>query len=143
MQKKENQLQKIISPIVPEFKLKDILQIIIGAVILAIPVGFTEETWILGRELPLINVLFFFFISLLFIAMFSYYNYHRHHRLKEHFSTFASRVLVTYFFSFLVVATLLTLINKAQWHLEFLIALKRTIIVTFPSSMSAVIADTL
>ncbi|MCK4429723.1 MAG: hypothetical protein KAW19_00325, partial [Candidatus Aminicenantes bacterium] len=38
-------LHKIISPLMVEFHPKDVLQVIIGAAILAVPVGFTEETW--------------------------------------------------------------------------------------------------
>ena len=43
---------------------KDILQIIAGASILAVPVGFTEETWMLGEILPKLNILLIFLLSL-------------------------------------------------------------------------------
>ena len=53
----------------PEFHLKDLLQVIIGASILAIPVGFTEETWRLGENLPMINIIGLLLLSLLFVTL--------------------------------------------------------------------------
>jgi len=139
--KRENLLQEIVQPVIPKFKLKDILQVIIGATILAIPVGFTEETWRLGETLPTLNVSIIVLISLAFISMFTYYHYHNHSR--GYWGEFTKRVLSTYVLSFLVVATLLTLIQKAPWSVEPLVAFNRAVLVTLPSSMSAVIADTL
>jgi len=133
-------LQKIIKPFMVEFYPRDVVQVIIGAVLLAIPVGFTEETWNLGETLPLANVIGFLILSLLFIAIFVYYNYYRTH-LKKHKYEFFKRVISTYIISFLVVAMLLTLIQRVPWTLDLTLALKRTIIVTFPASLSAAIAD--
>lgn len=126
-----------------EFLIKDVLQVVIGAGVLAIPVGFTEETWRLGEYLPLLNVFFFVLLSLTFISFFVYYNYHHKLKMKGHMDEFAKRVVFTYFFSFLVVAVLLTLIQKAPWQTDILLAFKRTALVTFPASMSAAVADTL
>ncbi|MBW2995671.1 DUF2391 family protein [Candidatus Woesearchaeota archaeon] len=125
----------------PEFHPKDLLQVMIGASILAIPVGFTEETWELGEILPLLNIILLMALSIFFISAFVYYNYHKHHRLEKHWTEFIKRVISTYVFSFLVVALLLTLIQKTPWMTDWLLAVKRIIIVTFPSSMSAVVAD--
>lgn len=126
-----------------EFHPKDLLQVIIGASILAIPVGFTEETWRLGDTLPFINILGIILLSLLFISAFVYYNYHRHHKFKKHAGEFLERVVSTYIFAFLVVAIILTLIERAPWFFDIVLALKRIAIVTFPASMSAAIADVL
>ncbi|MDZ7797967.1 MAG: hypothetical protein U5N56_13450 [Candidatus Marinimicrobia bacterium] len=51
-------LSYTLKPVMVEFRPRDLLQIIVGASILAVPVAFTEETWMLGGELPLKNVLF-------------------------------------------------------------------------------------
>jgi uncharacterized membrane protein len=133
-------LHKIISPIMVEFKLKDVLQIMIGAAILAVPVGFTEETWVLGEILPLKNILGFLILSLVFIATFVYYNYYRD-KMKKHKWEFIKRVLLTYSLSFFVVGVVLYLIKKAPWSINSTLAFKRTVIVTFPASMSAAVAD--
>ncbi|MBD3354678.1 DUF2391 family protein, partial [Candidatus Woesearchaeota archaeon] len=127
----------------PEFLIKDALQVIIGSSILAIPIGFTEETWELGGSLPILNILGLFLISMLFISSFTYYNYHKRHGLKKHFGEFVKRIFATYLVSFLVVSVLLLLIQRAPWTTDWLLALKRTVIVTFPSSMSGTIADTI
>ena len=131
-----------ISPLTISVKLKDILQIIVGASILAIPVGFTEETWHLAARLPFLNIFLFLLISILFISSFVYYNYYKGH-LKEHKWEFIKRTLVTYGFAFLVVALLLSLIQLAPWGTDAALAFKRVILVTFPASMSAAVADTI
>lgn len=133
-------LNKIISPLMVEFRIKDVLQVIIGASILAIPVGYTEETWYLGELLPLSNIMGFLFLSLLFIASFVYYNYYRN-KMKEHWDEFIKRVFLTYVLSFIIVAVLLTLIQKTPWTTNWILAFKRIVIVAFPSSMSGTIAD--
>lgn len=133
-------LHKIISPLMVEFHPKDVLQVIIGAAILAVPVGFTEETWNLGETLPLPNIVGLFLLSLLFISMFVYYNYYKG-KLKEHLGEFIKRVCSTYFISFMVVALLLTLIQRTPWNTDWIIAFKRVVIATFPASMSAAVAD--
>lgn len=144
MQKKKVNGNSVISTLVPhEFNLKDVLQVIIGAAILAIPVGFTEETWKLGVELPLWNVMGFLLLSLLFIGTFVFYNYHHKSHMDASWDEFAKRIAATYIFSFLVVAILLTLIQKAPWITDIALAFKRTILVTFPASMSAAVADTI
>ena len=134
-------LQRIISPLMVEFYFRDLIQIIVGASILAIPVAFTEETWRLGELLPLNKVLGVMLLSLLFIAAFVYYNFYRTEHLREHWDEFLKRVLSTYLISFLVVALILTLIEKAPWATDHLLAVKRIILVSFPASMSAAVAD--
>jgi uncharacterized membrane protein len=125
-----------------DFHPKDMLQVIVGAAILAIPVGLTQETWELGQELPFANVLGFLVLSFLFISAFTYYMYHSE-KIEFHWDIFFTRVAATYLFSFIVVALLLALIQKTPWATDWILALKRVIIVTFPSSMSAAVADTI
>ncbi|MBD3156005.1 MAG: DUF2391 family protein [Candidatus Aenigmarchaeota archaeon] len=135
-------IHRIISPLMIEFKLKDVLQVIIGATILAVPVAFTEEVWLLGETLPILNIGTFLFLSVLFIGTFDYYNFYRN-RIEKHWQEFVKRVFFTYIFSFIVVGIILYLIQKTPWNTDWLLAVKRIIIVTFPSSMSAAIADTI
>jgi len=144
-----NFLKSLVVPIAPEFKLKDALQVIIGASILAVPVGFTQETWDLGGKLgcttcglPMINVLGLLALTVIFLAMFTHFHYH-HHSPKHYTLIFLKRVFFTYLFSFIIVAVILALIQQAPWQTDWLLAFKRTIIVTFPSSMSGTIADTI
>lgn len=135
----------LISPILPKFEIQDVLQVIIGASILAIPVGFTEETWKLGEMLPLANIIGLITATLLFLTAFSYYHYHHRYKetIKQHWKELFKRVFATYIFSFIVVGMLMTLIQRAPWMTDLLLAFKRVAIITFPSSMSAAIADIL
>lgn len=127
---------------IPGFFLHDLVQVIIGATILAIPVGFTQEIWELSIELPFINMFGIFLVSIIFISIFTYYHYHNI-SVKKHWKIFIKRVFLTYVFSFITVLIVLILIDKALLYQNFIISLKRIVIVTFPASMSAAIADTI
>lgn len=133
-------INTIITPFMVELKPRDILQIIVGATILAIPVGLTEETWILAQELRMGNVLLLGFVSVLFISLFVYFNFYRFN-LKKHLSEYLKRTLATYLLSLLVVGLLLTIIEKCPWGVNNLLAIKRIIITAFPASMAATISD--
>ena len=135
-------IQTVMSPFMVELRLRDIMQIIVGASILAIPVGFTEEAWSLGEKLPLVNVMALSFLSLIFIVGFVYYNFYRF-TLKGHVSQYIKRVIVTYLLSLFVVGVLLTIIQVCPWGANNLLALKRIIIIAFPASMSATVSDAL
>ena len=137
---------ELVQPIKTEFENRDIFQVIIGASVLAVPVGFTEETWRLGETLPFLNIYMIMALTLIFISAFVYSHYHKG-RIKSnprhHFKHFSSRVFFTYIFSVAIVALLLSVIKVAPWTTDFALAFKRTIIVAFPCSMSAAIADLL
>ena len=135
--------QVFVTPLKVEFHPKDILQVIIGATILAIPVGLTEETWELGITLPLLNIFGFLVLSLLFISAFTYYNYYRH-KIHIHMDKFLKRTFSTYLLSFIVVALLMLMIlPNAVPESTILTMFKTTVIVAFPASMSGAIADML
>ena len=128
---------------IPTFTFKDVVEIFIGATILAVPIAFTEETWLLGTDLPLLNIILILCLALFFISTFVYYSHHRHHKISKHYTEFFSRVISTYFFSFLLVTIILSLIQRAPWLTLPVVAFKRTVIITLPASMSAAIADVL
>ncbi len=131
-----------ITPLMVELKPRDIMQIVVGASILAIPVGFTEETWDLGKRLPFQNVLALTLISLFFIAAFVYFNFYRF-VLKNHISEYIKRVLAIYTISLVIVGALLTIIQVCPWGIDNALALKRIIIVAFPASMGAAVSDSI
>lgn len=137
---------KIISyalkPIMLEFKPRDIMQVIVGSAILAIPVSLTEEAWSLGEMLPLVNISLIAFLSLIFIGVFVYFNFYKV-TLKGYVLEFIKRVIGTYLISLLVVALILTLLQKCPWGVENVIAIKRIVIVAFPAAMSGTLSDTI
>lgn len=133
-------LHYVTKPMMVELKPRDIMQIIIGSTILALPVAYTEEAWNLGADLPVFNVCLLSLISLIFVALFVYFNFYRF-TLKEHLFNYFKRVIATYVISIIVVAVLLTIIQRCPWETDFALALKRVIVVAFPASMSATISD--
>jgi uncharacterized membrane protein len=118
------------------------MQVIVGASILAVPVAFTEETWTLGSQLPLRNVVGLSAVSMLFIALFVYFNFYRFN-FKGHVFEYCKRVVAIYLVSLIVVGLILTIIRKCPWGSDNLLAIKRILIVAFPASMSAAVSDTL
>ncbi len=140
--KKGKILQYVLSPVMTEFRPRDLMQIIIGASILAVPVAFTEETWELGKTLPLLNVIGLSTLSLIFVALFVYYNFYRYN-FKGHVFEYIKRVVSIYLFSLVVVGILLTIIQKCPWDTDLILSIKRILIVAFPASMSAAVSDTI
>ena len=137
---KGNVLHRMINPLMLEVRSRDIVQMIVGSLILAIPVAFTQEVWDLGALLPWKNVIALSLLSFLSISVFIYYNNYRRH-FKEHEREFIKRVLAVYLISLFIVGIFLTVIDQAPWATNWLLALKRTIIVAFPASMSAALVD--
>ena len=135
-------LNYALKPVMVEFRPRDLMQVIVGASLLAVPVAFTEETWNLGAELPILNVLALSGLSLLFIGLFVYFNFYRYF-FRQHALEYIKRVTGIYVFSLLVVGLLLTLIQRCPWGVDSALALKRILIVAFPASMSAAVSDTL
>lgn len=133
-------IHHVVKPFMVELKPRDILQIIIGATILAIPVAFTEEVWQLSIKLPKLNIGILALTSIIFISLFVYLNFYRFH-LKEYKFDFIKRVLAIYFISLLIVCFLLIIIGQCPLISNFGVAIKRIIIVAFPSSMSASVSD--
>nr|WP_298922910.1 DUF2391 family protein [uncultured Allomuricauda sp.] len=133
-------LHYVTKPLMVELKPRDVMQIIIGSTILALPIAYTEEAWKLGEELPLLNVGFLSLLSLIFIALFVFFNFYRFN-IKGYVFNYIKRVIATYLISILVVAVLLTIIQRCPWQDDFILAIKRIIIVSFPASMSATISD--
>ncbi|MBT3704990.1 DUF2391 family protein [Candidatus Peregrinibacteria bacterium] len=137
-----NVIHKILSPLMIEFYPRDVVQVIVGAALLAIPVSFTEEVWELGSSLPQNNVYGIAVISALFMSIFVYYNFYRNN-LRSNVGQFLKRIISTYVIAFLVVALILTVLQLAPWQTDLQLAINRVILVTFPASLSGAIADML
>ena len=133
-------IQRIVKPLKVELNFRDIIQIFVGATLLAIPMAFTEETWQLGEKLPLLNIGILALLSLVFIAIFVYSNFYRYY-LKGFVFEYIKRVLSIYIISLFVVGFLMTVIQQCPWGIDNLLAIKRIVIVAFPASMSAVAVD--
>jgi uncharacterized membrane protein len=135
-------LSHFLKPVMVEFRPRDLMQVVVGASVLAVPVAFTEETWSLGEELPFLNVMMLSTLSMIFIGLFVYLNFYRY-MLRANIGQYVKRVFSIYFFSLLVVGVLLTIIQRCPWGADNIIALKRILIVAFPASMSAALSDSI
>jgi len=145
IQRKQNKrvaFEKIMEPIKTRFGIKNVMQGVVGAVLLAIPIGLTEETWSLGETLPLWNIIIILILSLGFTGIFAYRNFSRNVP-NFYWIDLVKRVFWNYVIAFVVVAILLLIIQRAPWSTDWLLAFKRTVLVAFPSSLSATIASNL
>jgi uncharacterized membrane protein len=132
----------VTSPLMVELKNRDVLQIIVGATLFAIPVGFTQEVWDLGEQLSMARILILAAFSIISIAIFVYFNFYRN-LLRRYWAEYIKRVVVIYGIAFLMVTLMLTIIDKAPWGMDNLLAIKRILLVTFPASMSGALSDML
>lgn len=135
-------VQLMAKPLMVELRRRDIMQILVGASLLSVPIAFTAEVWQLGEQLPALNVAILGVTSIAFVAAFVYSNFYRE-LLRPYLPEFIKRVLAIYLLSGLVVAALLTVIQVAPWQTDLALALKRVVLVTFPASMSAALSDAL
>lgn len=135
-------IDRVVKPLMVEFTGRDVLQTIVGASFLAIPAAYTEETWDLGRELAPANITGIAILTVLFIAVFVYYNFYQNF-LTEFFREYFFRVSCTYLIAFALSATVLTLIGQCPWGVDNVLALKRVIIIAFPASMSGTVTDSI
>ena len=131
-----------LKPLMVEFKPRDLIQVVVGAALLAIPVSLTEEAWNLGLTLPVINVVYIAIISMVMISGFVFFNFYRY-TFNDHKLSFIKRVIGTYLISLVVVALILTTIQKCPWGVDNILALKRIVIVAFPAAMSGTLSDTI
>ena len=135
-----NVIDHLVRPLMVEFQAKDVVQTIIGSALLAIPVCYTEEAWNLGATLPMGSIYALAFLSMLFVGIFVYFNFYRGY-MKGFSLQFVVRVAATYAISLSVVALMLTILQLAPWDTDPLLAVKRMVVVSFPASMAATVAD--
>ena len=137
---KGNILHHILHPLRIDIHPHDVVQVIVGATLLAIPVGLTEEVWRLGETLSWGRIGMLCFFSLVFLFGFTYYISYQQH-MYTHWPEFLKRVIGTYILSLLVVGTFLFMIDKAPITTDLVVTIKRIIIVAFPASLSAAVVD--
>ncbi|MFZ9002206.1 MAG: DUF2391 family protein [Bacteriovoracaceae bacterium] len=133
-------LSQVINPLMVEFRPRDILQIFVGAFLVAAPLCFTEEVWKLSEELKRTNVYGLGAVSVITVILFIYFNFYRY-KLKGHIFEFIKRVLATYVITISSIVLILLLIDKFPVQAEPYVALKRVIIIGFPALFGAVISD--
>jgi uncharacterized membrane protein len=116
------------------------VEVAVGACIMAFPVAATEEVWNLGTDLTLWRVLLFALASVSFLAVLIYV-LHGHTAFPPSKKVFLERVAGTYGITLLISALLLLGVDQLDLLQDPAIALKRTILVAFPASFAATAVD--
>lgn len=122
------------------FNAEDASQVVIGAFALAVPISFSEEAWKLGETLQIHNLLFIFFLSILFLAFFAYESVFQGN-IKYRVPVFLLRICIAYIIAALVVALVLIALDKFPLITDTETAIKRLIVIAMPASMGAIIVD--
>ena len=133
---------QVINPLMIEFRPRDIAQIFIGALLVASPLCFTEEVWKLSVELPNQNIYYLALCSFVVVTTFVYFNFYRF-KLRGHLVDFFKRIVAIYLITAMSVMLMLFLIDKFPVITERAVALKRLVIIAFPSLFGATISDSL
>lgn len=119
---------------------EDIIQVVVGASALCVPVAFSEEAWNLGRTLPVTNIILLIVLSLLFVNLYSLHNIFQG-RITHRVLTFFSRTIIVYGITLLVVVVVLAVLDHLPIIGEPWIAVRRVVVLSFPASMGAVVVD--
>ena len=126
----------------PELKLHDIMKILVGASMLAIPTSLTEEVWDLGKALSWTNVMIMFVVEYTIIAAFILLESHKEHQ-KIYPREGIKRVLAILLLSAGIIGMFLALAGQLPLFTDTAVAVKRVIIGMLPASMSATVLDSL
>ncbi len=119
---------------------EDIMQVVVGASALSVPVAFSEEAWSLSRTLPTQNLIFLVAMSLLFINLYSFSSIFQKN-VRHRIPAFLTRTVVDYGVTLFVVMIVLFALNRLPLFAEPIVAIKRILILSFPASMGAVVVD--
>jgi uncharacterized membrane protein len=133
---------RVVMPLGVEFGLRDLAEIVVGATVLAIPVGYTEEVWLLGESLSNLHAILIVLVSLMFTAAFTYTVFYRDH-FKGFEDEFIKRLASSYLVTLTVAAVVLLLVDKLPLFADPGVAIRRSILVAFPATFSATVVDSL
>ena len=125
---------------IQELQGRDVAEIVIGSLVLAFPVAVTEEVWNLGAEISLGRALVISLSSLVCISVFVRTTY-RHDFTFSSQKQLAARVLTVYGLTMLLSAAVLLAVDRLPLLTETMVAVKRTIIVSFSASFAATVVD--
>ena len=135
-----NTIHHDVSRLKVELTLTDVMQILVGAAMLAIPTALTEEVWTMGETVSWFNVIAMLVIEYIIIAMFILLEAYQQH-IRAYKVEYIKRIVATLILSGLIVGVFLALVGKLPLFSDPDIAIKRIIIGMLPASMSATVLD--
>ena len=122
------------------FNMEDAGQVFVGGFALAVPISFSEEAWLLGETLPLINLMMLLNLSVVFLGIFTYQSVFQKD-IKGRWPVFIFRIIVAYLMTALVVCLVLFCLDKFPLLADPITSFKRVIVITMPASMGAIVVD--
>ena len=135
-------VDRLIKPLMVEVELRDVVQIIVGALVLAIPVALAEEVWNLGETMLPWNTALIALVSIGITGLFVYALFYRQH-LRVYRREYLKRVATVYGVTLASSALVLVLIGKLPLIEAPAVAISRTVIVAFAGSFAATVVDSL
>jgi len=129
----------VTGPLKVEFNLEDFVQLIAGAIVMALLVSLTEEVWDLAADLSPGRTLLILAVSLVTLAGFIWALFYGQ-RIDDYPGHFIKRCLSAYLVTFLVAFLLLFLFDKAPMD-DLQLTLTRTVLVAFPASFAPTAFD--
>jgi uncharacterized membrane protein len=132
-------ISHVASPLKVELKFEDVVQLIVGALVLGVPIALTEEVWDLGDTLPAGRLYLIAGLSLVINGFFVKMLFYRDN-LAEYWVDFIKRVFTAYGIALLVALMLLGLFDMGLLE-DPVLALRRAVIIAFPASFAATAVD--
>lgn len=129
----------VAQPLKVEFRVQDLVQLVMSACVMALPVALTGEVWELGEKLSggrALLIVTFSIVALLAVIWGLFYG----RRVREYSGHFLRRALSAYVLTYLISFLLLRLFDQAPLD-DLRVALTRTVIVAFPASFAATAVD--
>ncbi|MEI8593407.1 DUF2391 family protein [Photobacterium sp. Hal280] len=123
-----------------KFNAEDLGQIVIGAFALGVPISFSEEAWQLSESLPLLNLSVLVVLTLAFMGLYAYQSMFGQN-IRKRVPVFLVRVFGAYLITYLVVCLILFSLNQFPLIDNWVVAVKRALIIAMPASMGAIIVD--
>ena len=124
-------LEITVAKLKPKLTLNDIMKILVGASMLAIPTSLTEEVWNLGKALPWTNVSIMLIVEYIIISTFIMLESYKDHK-KVYVREGSKRVLAILLLSGGIVGLFLALADQLPLLTDTSVALKRVIIGMLP-----------
>lgn len=122
------------------FNFEDASQIFVGSFALAVPISFSEEAWRLGETLPTANLLLLFMLSAVFLGFYTYESVFQKDVVAR-IPVFVFRIVIAYVMTAMVVALVLTCLDKLPLLSDPVVSIKRVIVISMPASMGAIVVD--
>lgn len=132
-------ITQIASPMRVELKFEDIVQLIVGSLMLGVPVALSEEAWNLGATLPASRIYMIAGFTIMLNAFFIKMLFYRDN-LPEYRLDFIKRVCAAYIVALLMALLLLAMFDKGLLE-DPILAMRRAVIIAFPASFAATTVD--